>query len=133
MPSTSRSGSRTPIISTKATYYRKSLFGGRADLYSDRIVLSSISLKGRIKTSIPLDALSEVKADSAIGGKSIYLVFRTGDTIRLELARGAALWDLKIKECLGQALGVAELKESQPAPRETRRPQVVGTGLRVTG
>jgi hypothetical protein len=94
-----KSGSR--ILSTKATYFVKSLFRGRAMLFRDRIEVSSIGLMGASKKIILIESLSHVKADAAIGGKNIYLVFRNGSTVRLGLARGAALWDLKIKECLG--------------------------------
>ncbi len=98
------------ILSTRATYFRKSLFRGKAVLFADRIEIRSIGLTGPVRITVTLSSLSYVKADAAIGGKSIYLVFEGGETVRLELARGAALWDLKISERLRMASDSSEIK-----------------------
>ncbi|MCB0719626.1 MAG: hypothetical protein KDD65_14350 [Bacteroidetes bacterium] len=102
MPRSNRGRGSHSILETRVTYFRRSLFRGIARLFQDRIEVSSIVLSGVSRQRILLDQLSDVKADSAIGGKSLYLEFKNGETVRLELVRGAALWDLKIKECLGR-------------------------------
>lgn len=126
MPRRSRSAGALPILETKATYFRKTLFGGVARLFTDRLEISSIALTGISVHRIPLIQLERVKVDSAIGGRSIYLHMRDGEAVRLELVRGGALWGLKINERLGSVgshPANPDLRNRRAADRVAREPE----------
>lgn len=96
--------STSSILSTRCRLPDRTLWFGRAHLCKAGISIRGWTLSGRYERQIPLDRIDEV--EWRVGGDraNFFLRLVDGQTVPLQLVHGAGMWNVKLRELLGESV-----------------------------